>query len=238
MITEQTVNKICIERGMSKMSISKIPTWIDHSHQEGIEFHQITKEIKPFWIVAGERNYIEPTGISILKTIELIKTEKTEQKEEMKEEKTELPEITKNGNDLPEFLTPALLTKWGQMKTIDRMLMFQRTPKDKIKQVAVSKTEKANYVEGNYMVKEANAAFLFDWEFELQDIKINPENVAVIGKIKANIDGKYITRPAIGYETTNTKMTVNLAIKSATTDAIKKGLSLFGFNSDVYSGEI
>jgi len=29
-----------------------------------------------------------------------------------------------------------------------------------------------------------------------------------------------------------------MAKKGATTDAIKKGLSLFGFNSDVYSGEV
>ncbi len=249
MITEEIVNRVCIARGMKKMTISKIPTWIDSQMQEGLEYHQITKDIKPFWVVAGTRNYEEPTGVSILKTIELIKVENIEiekPKEERKEEEPKEPEKqtdiipeSSNGNaELPEFFTDKLLEKWSKMKTMERIMLFQRTPKNQIFQKPVGSGQTASYVKGNYMVKEANACFLFDWKFIQQGISIGNEGVAVYGVLEANFDGKILSRPAVGYEEINKKMTAQLAIKSATTDAIKKGLSLFGFNSDVYSGEV
>jgi len=147
---------------------------------------------------------------------------------------------------LPDFLTSALMSKWAKMTTIDRILLFQKTPKDQIYQINVGKNpdtqkvEFAAYVKGNYMFKEANAAFLFDWNLSDVIITVCPSGVSVSAKLNAWFGeyNKYLSRPAVGYQEINKKIDMEQAKKGATTDAIKKGLSLFGFNSDVYSGEV
>lgn len=257
MKSEQMINQICVERHMTKLSISSIPTWMDKNRQEGIEVR--AGKIIPFWNKGGERIYDEAPGDEILKTMELLKGDgpaeesknKEDKKDEQAKDKTDaktvpIDEAARAPQDgdgvLPEFLTPALMSKWAKMSTIDRMLIFQRTPKEQIFQKKVGKDENgvmqmASYVKGSYMIKEANAAFLFDWKFIHQGISIG-EAVCVYGTLEVNVDGKMYSRPAVGYEEINKKMTAQLAIKSATTDAIKKGLSLFGFNLDVYSGEV
>ncbi len=250
MVTEKIMTEICKSRGMIKMFISTRPTWVTKDKKEGIELE--TGILKPFWNIAGERNYEEPTSEPVLKTIELIKLADSEtkdvkpkgkEKEEQKETENAIvkPDIT--DAILPDIITPALMSKWAKMTTTDRVLMFQKTPKDKIKSVCVGKENGkdvfAPYVEGNFMFKEANAAFLFDWF--LSDVKITStiEGVGVVATLNCWFSeyNKYFTRPATGHQETNKKVTPELAKKGAITDAIKKGLSLFGFNSDVYSGE-
>ncbi len=239
-INETRIDKICIERGMKKLSISTNPTWIDKNRQEGIEFIIVLNRIKTFWMKDGQRIYNEPSGGYMTNTLELINTEKEGNKKEPENLPTE-----NNGNaQLPEFLTPALMTKWAQMSTTDRVLMFQQTPKDKIEHVNVGKNDNgeiiyAPYVKGNYMFREANAAFLFDWYLDVKTITVVATGVSVVGTLYGWFKeyNKYLSRPATGYQELNKKVDTELAKKGATTDAIKKGLSLFGFNSDVYSGE-
>lgn len=244
MISIEHIEIIAGHRGLKRLSISKNPSWVDKNHQEGLELELGT--LKSFWIVAGERKYDQPTSEPLQKTINSILTSevynepKTEDKtESAKEISTEKEAL------LPDFLTPTLMTKWALMSTTDRVLMFQKTPKDKIKSVVVGKNAKgenefAPYVEGNYMFKEANAAFLFDWNLSDVVISVCASGVGISGKLNVWFKeyNKYISRPATGYQELNKKVDVELAKKGATTDAIKKGLSLFGFNSDVYGGEI
>ena len=153
---------------------------------------------------------------------------------------------TNSAVELPADLTIELMFKWAKMTTTERILMFQKTPKHEIFEVSVGKNpetgkaEMASYVRGNFMIKEANAAFLFDWNLEVFEISTSETGVSVRGKINGWFSeyGKYLSRPATGYQERNKKIDAQQAQKGATTDAIKKGLSLFGFNSDVYSGEV
>lgn len=238
MITIETINEI-VKGRLTKLSISKVDTWIDKNHQEGIEFQ--AGKLKSFWAKDGERKYGEPASEqiqSILKAILSFESDTKNEKDELPASKevqrTECVDVI-----LPDTFTPSILEKWEKMKTVERMMMFQHTPKDRICERPGpgpgGKTLK--YVEGNYMIREANAAFLFSWNFEIKQLQIGEKAVAVLGKLSVEIDGKTISRDCVGYEDINQHMNAQLAIKSATTDCIKKGLSLFGFNNDVYSGE-
>jgi len=251
MITEEQIIKTCIGRHMIKLSISTYPTWMDTNRQEGIELRG--GQIIPFWNKDGQRVYDQPASehiVEIQKIIEGGKDEKSakveDKKDEPKQDKTNAMAAKKEDvAALPDFLTSALMSKWAKMTTTDRILLFQRTPKDKIKYLVVGKDERgvkqeAPYVVGNYMFREANAAFLFDWYLSDAVITICPTGVSVVGTLHGYFSeyNKYLSRPATGYQELNKKVDTEMAKKGATTDAIKKGLSLFGFNSDVYSGEV
>jgi len=244
MINTTIVNKICVAQKMTKLSISINPTWMDNLRMEGIEI--IQGNIQTFWNKGGERVYGEPYGDKIQKILELIKVEEigsTTIHKEPENNNAIIPSTINNMWELPDFLTEALFEKWAKKTTTQRVMMFQQTPKEKIKYVTVGKRDGkdivAPYVEGNYMVKEANAAFLFDWYLSDVVISCCTTGVSVSGKLYGYFSDKekYLVRPATGYQELNKAVDMELAKKGATTDAIKKGLSLFGFNSDVYGGE-
>lgn len=230
-----------------------IPTFTTQDNKEGLELK--TGKIIPFWIKDGEKMYNQP--VSDTKIASVIGAFEEKPKEVKKDEKA--PDKVDEGKGLdikapekqsvallPEFLTPALMTKWAQMSTTDRILMFQQTPKDQVFEVAVGKNpdtgkqEFASYVKGNYMIREANAAFLYRWYLEVEEVSVSESGVCVRGLLWGWFKeyDTNISRPATGYQERNKKVDAQQAIKGATTDAIKKGLSLFGFNSDVYSGEV
>lgn len=245
MINEKMINEICLKNHMTKMSISRVPTWVDKNRMEGIEYDESTQTLTPFWIKAGERIYKEPESTHITTLLELISHADME---ELPKKSKEIPKndiVPSNEGILPDFITHELMVKWDKMKTTERVLLFQKTPSDKIKEVEIG-TDKngkkvfAPYVEGNYMFKEANASFMFDWYLDIKEVTSKESGVGVRGILYAwfNDYNKYLSRPATGYQETNKKVNPELALKGATTDAIKKGLSLFGFNSDVYGGEI
>ncbi len=241
MITIDKINKVCESRKMKKMGISKNPSWVDSNHQEGLEF--AVGIIKSFWIKDGSRVYDEPVSESMKKTIEFINADKEKPKED-KPMIEEHKDIIPYNAELPDFLTAELMKKWATLSTLDRLMMFQKTPENHISKVQVGKNalgekEFASYVKGNYMFKEANACFLFDWYLNNVVITTGIKGVGVTGTLYAWFSdyNKYISRPATGYQELNAQVDSELAKKGAITDAIKKGLSLFGFNSDVYSGE-
>lgn len=261
-------NRVCRLAGLMEIKAS-VPTWITMDRLEGLEL-KINK-ILTFHVKEGTRIYDQPVDdhrISSvlgafekeLKEMEDMKNkqqkeekvpdkkkeeEKTEQSPKAQELEMKKQEVHENAL-LPDFLTSALMTKWAQMPTMDRVLMFQRTPATEIYQIAVGKNpetgkqEIASYVKGNFMFREANAAFLFDWHLDIKEITTSATGVSVRGILFAWFSeyNKYLSRPATGYQELNKKIDVQQAIKGATTDAIKKGLSLFGFNCDVYSGEV
>lgn len=244
MITEEIISNICISRGLKKLGISKFPTWIDKNHQEGIEF--VGGILRSFWVKDGMRIMDEPASDFITKTISEIQNIQPEKKEEKAKQEPEnnIVKPETDNAELPEVITPAILSKWAKMNTMDRVLLFQKTPKNKIKQVVVGKNANgkdvfAPYVEGNYMFREANAAFLFDWYLSEIIVTVIPTGVSVIGILHCWFSEyqKYLTRPATGYQEINKRTDTEIAKKGATTDAIKKGLSLFGFNQDVYGGD-
>lgn len=246
---------------------AKIPTFTIKSGIEGIEL--VAGKINYFLVdnagtLEAQKIYNQPVQdkqiASVIGAFELPapeppekkgkgnKNDQTEKTQEIKKE-SETKKDDKGlelAIELPEFLTHGLMTKWSGMSTTERILMFQRTPKDQIYDVVVGKNrdtgknETAPYVKGNYMFKEANAAFLFDWNISDISISVCPTGVSVSGKLNGWFTeyGKYLSRPAQGYQELNSKIDIEQAKKGATTDAIKKGLSLFGFNSDVYSGEV
>lgn len=251
MINEGLINEVVAGK-LTKLSISKLPTWVDKSHTEGVELN--AGKIISFWIKDGERVFGQPATEAIQKIIEeinIIGVESNEKREENKGKPENKTENIKNTQDLksvqntectdaviPETFSPALIDKWSKMKTIDRMLMFQHTPKSNILERPGNGGKIVKYVSGNFMLREANCAFLFDWDFSIDGMSIGEKGVSVWGSLTVNIDGKTVKRSCVGYEGINSKMNAQLSIKSATTDCIKKGLSLFGFNSDVYSGEV
>lgn len=251
-LTEQNVDACLVSRGMIQLKVGcKFPTWIDKTKTEGIELE--AGKLKSFYVISGMRNYEEPPSDSIKKTIELTLeaidagTPEHDAESIGVSEKSKIPEVVIPENRtnviLPDFLTDELMEKWKKLTTTQRALMFQRTPAHQIFEVEVGKKDGkavyAKYVKGNYMIREANAAFLFDWYLADVKITISMTGVGVTGTLYAYFSelGKYLSRPATGYQELNKQVDVELAKKGATTDAIKKALSLFGFNSDVYGGE-
>ena len=262
-VKEDEFNRVCRSAQLLEIKIgAKVPTWSTPDRTQGIELK--AGKIVTFRFIDGMRKSEPAVDDSrICSVVGAFETKAPEPKEEkktnqdvMSERKNEQPksenkevqtkEIINNTPLLPDFLTPALMSKWAKLSTTDRILMFQQTPKDQIYQVNVGKNpdtgkaEMAAYVKGNYMFKEANAAFLFDWYLSEIIITVCPTGVGVTAKLNGYFSeyGRYLSRPAIGYQELNKKVDSELAKKGATTDAIKKGLSLFGFNSDVYSGEV
>lgn len=251
MINTEEYTRVCRLAGL--MQAGKTNTWTTEKKEEGIEL--IQNKIRTFSFKDGERNYdagiTDPRIQNVLGAFEKeIEEQKTGKKEDTKDEvhKTKAEEnkiVPETGAIVPDFLTPALMSKWAKMTTTDRILMFQKTPREQIYQVAVGKNpengkqEFASYVKGNFMFREANAAFLFDWYTELT-LSVGAKGVSASGKIFCWFSeyNKYLSRPATGYQETNSRVDTEQAKKGAVTDAIKKGLSLFGFNSDVYSGEV
>jgi hypothetical protein len=218
-----------------KLGISRVPCWIDAQKQEGVEF--VNGSIKSFWIVDNERNYEEPASALILSVLKEVNSSIIDKQELNSHDNNS---IVDDGNTtlLPQFLTEPLLEKWAKMTTTQRILMFQHTPKSEIFQKPVSTNFSASYVKANFMFREANAAFLFKWSSKIEGFNITEKNVACWGYIEMDIDGTIVRRSCVGNEDINPKMNPSLSMKSAHSDMIKKGLSLLGFNNDVYSGEV
>lgn len=246
MKTLDEVRKIMVEREMRELKFSQTPSWIDKNNTEGVIVDFSTKSIISFWVRDGERVMGEPASEKIVKTIEILKNEKTEEPKAQTQDIAKLAPHTIESNRvvmLPTVITKELIDAYKQHTTIERMLLFQNTAPEYVQRVAIGKDENgvmqyAPYVPINIMLLEANIAFLFDWRFIKEGMNIGETAVAVWGTLYANVDGIEMQRPGEGYELLNKKMTAQLAIKSATSDAIKKALSRFGFNSDVYRGEV
>lgn len=221
-------------RKIAQMSPSAKPTYLTDNGLEGLQL--FNKKVEPFWVKGGERVPGEAPSEALKKVLDEFGISNGKQKQEEKKE----PEKNHDITIIPEVMSASLLEKWKKMSTFDRMLMFQRTAKEHIEMKPISKdgTVKVPYVTGNVMFQEANIAFLFEWESKIDKVEIGDTAVCVYGSITVTIDGKKITRSCVGDQEINAKTTKYLAVKGAHTDMIKKGLSMFGFNSDVYRGDV
>jgi len=231
--------------GFLQIKISKYPTWINSTIQNGIEIRP--NGIKTFKLEMGERNYEAETEAITKKAINEVfyKKEETKKEPEKKEElKSEtLPAVKKEViGILPDFFTEELMIKWKALPGIKRLLDVQHTPEHQVYQVKVGfdqgKDIMTSYVKANYMITEANYVFLFDWNYEVTEVSISETGVSVRGVFIGNLDGKTMKKSSVGYQERNKKMDAQQATKAALTDAIKKALSYMGFNRDVYGGEI
>lgn len=239
MLDMANIEKICLDKGLTKMSISSFPTFVNSGRDEGIEIKG--GKILNFWIVSGVRDYKQPPSDKIKNIIYLLDNVETPETEEKKS----IVVSNANGVYIPESITKELLEKWQSITTFERMLMFQNTAKEYIKQRPQGNRKSLSYVEGNIMQQEANIAFLFNWSDFITDKVFDNLGCSVFGGVIANIDGHMITHTAIGIDkqefTRDDKkpvFTVHELFKNAHTDMIKKALSKFGFNGDVYRGEV
>ncbi len=244
--TEEIINSFSEKLkpfGFYPLKISKNPTWVNATIQNGIEIS--ANDIKTFRIEMGERKYDAETEAVTKKALNEVFYKKEEKlKEESKPDiKSNLPEIKKEVvGILPDFFTDELMEKWKKLSGIKRLLDVQHTPDHQVYQIKVGtelgKDVMASYVKANYMITEANYVFLFDWNYEVSEVSISETGVSVRGVFVGTLDGKTMKKSSVGYQERNKKMDAQQATKAALTDAIKKALSYMGFNRDVYGGEI
>lgn len=249
MKTLDEVRDIMKERDMRELRIANIPTWIDKGQTEGIAIDFRNNVVRTFWVKDGERVLGEPASDKITKTVETIKNKGNTETKETKQEVPETVDTEKviekvNGVLVPETMNLLLLEKWKKMSTFERILMFQKTAPEYVKQKPKGK-KMISYVEGNLMQQEANIAFLFNWSDKIEGFHFSDESVACYGSVTAEVDNCSITHSAVGvdrqeYTGTEKKpiFSEEELMKNAHTDMIKKALSKFGFNNDVYRGEV
>ncbi len=172
--TEEIINSFSEKLkpfGFYPLKISKNPTWVNATIQNGIEIS--ANDIKTFRIEMGERKYDAETEAVTKKALNEVFYKKEEKlKEESKPDiKSNLPEIKKEVvGILPDFFTDELMEKWKKLSGIKRLLDVQHTPDHQVYQIKVGtelgKDVMASYVKANYMITEANYVFLFDWSDE------------------------------------------------------------------------
>jgi len=188
---------------------------------------------------------------------EIQKVEKNENKEDKEIEKLPKSLI----NSIPDILsdkriiTPADLEEWKNLSVFDRILLFQKTPKNLVSKrrgfllpTSAGKDKKTltdadfkmfNYVEGNVMKQEGNIAFLFEWTAQVEETKWFDKEVVVRGYIEVEINGKLYRRPGAGSGIKkNDMMDWGDVLETAQTEMIKRGFKSLGFNGDVYRNEV
>lgn len=257
----EETNKICIDNGLNQLKMSKVLTWVDKSNTEGIEIQK--DKIVSFWVRDFQRVYGEIPSEKIQKVVREIDgvNNNTETKQEPpKEAQDNNEEIIQNDtqhnskitviNQLPSVLSGKRIIvsqdieELKQMSTFERMLLFQRTNPAHIKTKPKGKNT-VSYVEGNFMQVEANVAFLFRWSDKIDGFHFSDTAVACYGSVSAEIDGEMITHSAVGVDLQEHKrdskepiFALEELMKNAHMDMIKKALSKFGFNNDVYRGDV
>lgn len=92
-----------------------------------------------------------------------------------------------------------------------------------------------SYVEGHEYIRRLNEVFDQNWSFEIVEHHILDNEVVVLGKV--TIDG--IVKMAVGGSNINkdgegNAINIGDALKSASTDALKKACSLFGLGLHLY----
>lgn len=121
---------------------------------------------------------------------------------------------------------------------IQVLLTLQKTPKAYIKTRPGPKKTTLSYVDGQYMTRALNYAFMFEWSFEVPETRQDDEFFTALGLLTVNLDGKTITKSQWGSQKMRAGMELGDALKGATTDALKKCASMFGIAADVYAGEV
>ena len=143
---------------------------------------------------------------------------------------------------------------WKGKSVFERLLWVQKTPKNLIKKRRGNlKPEYAgrdkksltdenynmfSYVEGNVMKQEANIVFCWNWSAVVESEKYFENEVVVRGYFQVEIEGKMVRRPCAGSGIKKGLMDWGDTTETAITEMTKRGLKSFGFNPDVYSGDL
>ena len=245
---EKTLDNLLRPPTYRKIKLGGKISYVISDNTEGIELIG-QSEIKPFVVVENTRNYISPQELKTLALQSLFKPQPEIPKETQKpENKDNLPAEQNNNNNssvlIPDEISEKFIEKLKKQTTFQRMLLFQKTAPELIKHKPKGSKQIA-YVEGNVMQQEANIAFLFNWSDKIEGFHFSENAVACYGFVAVEIDGKTVTHSAVGIDlqeyTKAEKKPVfsqEELMKNAHTDMIKKALSKFGFNGDVYRGEV
>lgn len=159
-------------------------------------------------------------------------------KQEPGEEKDIAPD-EQNRVFFPEILTKQQLTV-AHPGAIPILVNLQQTDPIYIKE-RKGRGGMVKYVEGSYIIRALNLAFLFDWSFHILDVREDDNEITVLGKLVVQVDGKTITKTQYGIHAiqnrkgTSEPLSIGNDMKGAATDSLKKCASQLGIAQDVYT---
>lgn len=258
------------------MQVKGLNTWTTERKDEGIEL--INNKILTFTYRGGERNHdgiitdqriISVIGAFASDAREHIEPEK--QKEEQTKDEPK-PDVQKTKaqdktttdsrvslvNAIPDILrekriiTPADITEWKALSTFERILYFQKTPKDLIKtrrgfllpefagrdkkNLTDSNYQMFSYLDANVMKHSANIAFCFQWSAVVEESHYFPDEIVVRGYIQVEIEGKTFRRACGGSCVKKGMMDWGDTMEGAISEMTKRGIYHF-LHGDVKRGE-
>ena len=130
-----------------------------------------------------------------------------------------------------------------------RSLVTKTTPKDAIYKREGRGKQKFDYIQGWWVIDQLNALFDYNWDWELEDQFVGPNQVWVRGKLTVKRlfdDGQILTISkssfggaeikVYGHDNPKSGKSIDIGddLKAASTDAFKKAASLLGIAGDIY----
>ncbi len=261
-----------LKKNFKYKQINGIHNFINGAIMEGIEV-KTDCSINPYWSDIDERKYgYDAVGnetrnaVSILEQIFMEDTTvqdmhpegQEEPKQEVETKEAEI--ITKDEAQLygilPENLTDALIDK--HPGTTAALIGLQKTPPDYVKIIAdksgkpiLKNGSETHYVEGHVMKREANFAFLFNWDTEVLEVsEYDYEFTALVQCTFRFTEGHIVVKTQEGgadkkfskklkdKEGNPRLIMIADTKKAAITDGVKRCIADLGVNQDVYSGAV
>lgn len=195
--------------------------FLNTEFNEGIEVTNTS--ISTFAFIKGVRDYEAALFDSTKKAVMILETDKN-------------GEYDTQPDSLPDIIS--LDDFENHPGTVKALLSLQITPEKYINYADGRGKNKKGSVEAWYIEKCLNYAFLYKWSFDAvetrQDEVDGKIKLSVFVKIEATFDDGYVsTKGQWGYAALGS-MTIGNALKSATSDGMKKAASLFGIARNVY----
>lgn len=220
-ITDKTTIGIELIRDIKTQKVTNVNGFVFEANERYYEDNRFSLDHKlAISIVEG---YYYGNDVPATKPNENIKPIPKEKSKEI---------VQSNHTFFPESLTQSLID--NHPGPINVLMTLQNT--DEIyKKERKGKGGMVVYVEGNYVIRALNFAFLFDWSFEIIEVREEETEISVLGKLTVNVDRKTITKTQFGVHERRNKMSVGDTLKSAATDSLKKCASQLGIAQDIYS---
>lgn len=129
----------------------------------------------------------------------------------------------------------------NQLQDIKWTGVYEKTPKEYIKERQGRGNMKVQYVEVGYVIQKLNELFGYLWDFEVLDQGIGKTQVWVKGQLTVHIAPNLsLKKTQYGGAKIKTSggnvISISDDLKAAGSDALKKCASLIGIASDVYWG--
>ena len=147
--------------------------------------------------------------------------------------------MNENGEHLP---APTTQRQPVVLNGAQRSIMEQRTPQDAIRTRRGRGGRDFRYVTHAYVTRTLNSAFHLNWDFEVLDTRIipedNPQEVFIRGRLTVRTKHGTIVKEQFGsaaVKRSNGAITsLGDDLKAAASDALKKCASLLGLALDLY----